>query len=46
MFSYCIFNRCTDEFIGIVSLSNINYKYENSEIGYWILDKKKSEFKE
>jgi len=34
-----IFNRSTDEFIGVVSLSNINYQYENGEIGYWIRKK-------
>jgi len=34
-----IFNRNTDDFIGVVSLSNINYQYENGEIGYWIRKK-------
>lgn len=34
-----IFSILTEEFIGVVSLSNINYKFENGEIGYWIRKK-------
>lgn len=30
-----IFDNFTDEFVGVVALNNIDYKYENGEIGYW-----------
>ncbi|MBU5593010.1 GNAT family N-acetyltransferase [Clostridium sp. MSJ-4] len=31
-----IFDNFTEEFIGVVSLENINHNYGNGEIGYWI----------
>lgn len=31
-----VFNRFTDEFIGVISLEHIDYDCENAEIGYWI----------
>lgn len=34
-----IFSNNADEFIGVVSLHKINYKYGNGEIGYWIRKK-------
>jgi hypothetical protein len=39
IFSYYIFDRFIDEFIEVVPLSNINYKYENGEIVYLIRKK-------
>lgn len=30
-----IFDNFTNEFIGVISLHNIKYEYQNGEIGYW-----------